>query len=297
MGSKGVGALRASTSGELKSLQAMRDAKDRLVTADDMAEFKQTSEMMFDDLRDAFRGHYKYDQNGFGYMDEFSDFVQLSETKGVKGAADEIGFDVPDDLAAELTEYKDLLRSGTTEYFESKPKRVVDLGEFGGAIIPEDTPQETIDLLKRHGMQIETATDEAGRLAARKKFKDTLFQVGGVSTVGAAAMGGSERANAFANNPYQDPALSATLTGQRQAMDNATAMLEGLHGADTISPVGNTAASQWADTLRGVETPLDPLLGQGFLAEGAANYLDRLGEDKTNWQRYKDAVGATLDFL
>jgi hypothetical protein len=232
-----IGNVRASTTEEIKSLQGMRDIKDRLQSPEDIAEFKQTSEMMFDDLRDAFREHYKYDQNGFGYLDEFAEFVKLSETKGIKAAGDEVGFDVPDGLAQELTEYKDMLRGGATEYFESKPKRVVDLNEFGGAIVPEGTDQATMDMLNRAGIQTESYVDEAGRLAARKKFKDYMFQAGGVGLLGGMAAGYSPEGQAY--NPYTDQSqltvgsnAEAPLT---QDYQEALSQLKGLEDSEGLS--------------------------------------------------------------
>lgn len=175
MSSSSVGAVRASTTEQFKNLQGMRDKKGSLVSAEGMAEFKQASGMMLDDLADAFKASYKYDTDGFGYRDAFSEFVQLSEKKGVKAAGAEVGFSPDKELIKELNEYKDMLRGGPTEYFESKPKRVVDFSEFSGAIIPKGTDKQTQDLLKRHGIPVKKYTDEASRLAARDKFKSQMF--------------------------------------------------------------------------------------------------------------------------
>jgi hypothetical protein len=35
-----------------------------------------------------------------------------------------------------------------TEYFEAKIERIVDLSEFKGALIPENTPKKAIDILE-----------------------------------------------------------------------------------------------------------------------------------------------------
>ena len=77
MAANSIGGVRASTTENLTSLQAMRDRKDRLVSAEDIAEFKQTSDMMLDDLQEAFRPYYKYDKEGWGYGSEFRDFVKI----------------------------------------------------------------------------------------------------------------------------------------------------------------------------------------------------------------------------
>ena len=184
MATKSAGGVRASTTEELKSLQGMKDLRERLVSSEDMAEFKQASDMMLDDLQEAFKGSYKYDSDSWHYPDEFKEFVALSESKGVGPAAREVGFEPSAELIDELSEYKDMLRGGPTEYFESKPKRVVGLEEFGGAIVPEGTPQPTLKMLEAAGMRIEPYADDAGRLAARKKFQDMMFTGGGAAILG-----------------------------------------------------------------------------------------------------------------
>ena len=175
MSTGSTGSLRASTTEQFKNLQGMRDMKGNLVSADDMAEFKVTTESLLYDLQDAFKSSYKYNADGIMYRNEFNDFVKLSETKGVKAAAEEIGFNPSKELVKELNEYKDMLRSGPTEYFESKPKRVVNFNEFAGAIIPKSTDKQTRGLLKRYGIRAEEYTDEASKIAARNKFKSEMF--------------------------------------------------------------------------------------------------------------------------
>lgn len=39
------------------------------------------------------------------------------------------------------------------------------------------------------------------------------------------------------------------------------------------------------------DTPIGPMLG------GTADYLRNFGTERNNWQRYKDAVGAYMDFM
>jgi hypothetical protein len=179
--------------------------KGNLVSADDMAEFKVTTDSLLYDLQDAFQSSYKYAADGWQYRNEFNDFVKLSETKGVKAAAEEIGFNPSKELVKELNEYKDMLRSGPTEYFESKPKRVVDFNEFAGAIIPKSTDDQTRGLLNRYGIRTEEYTDEASKIAARNKFKSQMFTSAGAlastGLLGAVGFGASD--NSYASEDYK----------------------------------------------------------------------------------------------
>jgi len=193
MSTGSAGAVRAATTEQFKGLQGMRDIKDRLVSSDGMAKFKQTSGMMLDDLSEAFKDSYKYQSDSMHYEDEFREFVRLSETKGVRAAAAEVGFDPSKELVKELNDYKDMLRGGPTEYFESKPKRVVDFNEFAGAIVPQGTDKKTLGLLESFGIKVKKYKDEASRTAARDKFKSQMFTnpavLGGAGLLGYGILG------------------------------------------------------------------------------------------------------------
>ena len=229
MSTGSTGSLRASTTEQFKNLQGMRDMKGSLVSAEGMAEFKQTSEMMLDDLSDAFKSNYKYEADSYGYRDDFNEFVKASETKGVKAAAEEFGFNPSAELTQELNSYKDMLRSGPTEYFESKPKRVVDFNEFSGAIIPKSTDDETRRLLKRYGIRTEEYTDEASNLSARNKFTNEMFAN---PTATAGAVGMAANANGVPQGILDlAQGRDTLLTKQESDYINNAKQLQGLLGA------------------------------------------------------------------
>ena len=172
----GAGNIRASTAERIPSLPKAREMKGLLQPADAVAEVKETASMMLGDLQTALRDYYKYDTSSFRYFDEVGEMIALSERKGMKRAMEEIGFEnVPDSLVKEIEEYKDYLRSAPTEYFESKPQRAVQLTDFAGAIVPENTSQGVLDMLSGAGLKVEKYGDEATRTEARKKFQDYMF--------------------------------------------------------------------------------------------------------------------------
>lgn len=172
----GAGNIRASTTERIPSLPKAREMKGLLQPADAVAEVKETASMMLGDLQTALRDYYKYDASSFRYFDEVGEMIALSERKGIKRAMEEVGFEnVPDSLVKEIEEYKDYLRSAPTEYFESKPQRAVQLTDFAGAIVPENTSQGVLDMLSRAGLKVEKYGDEASRTEARKRFQDYMF--------------------------------------------------------------------------------------------------------------------------
>ena len=68
---------------------------------------------------------------------------------------------------------KDFLKEAdkvTTDYFEAKPARKVTFDEFSGAVIPKDTPKETVDFLKSQGIEVaEYDPDVEGDRGAKTK--------------------------------------------------------------------------------------------------------------------------------
>jgi hypothetical protein len=198
MSTSSPGAVRAAYSEKLTSLDAMRKRKDQL--SGDIGIKKEEIENLLIDLGDALKPYYKYDPNGWSYRDAVSELMTEGATRGLKRSADFVGFEnIPKDLMSELEGFQQILKKAPTEYFESKPKRVVQLNEFGGAIVPEGTSQRTIDLLTRQGLEIEQYADDAQRLEARKKFKKLLFQLPPViatTIAGAVAAGSAPEAQA-----------------------------------------------------------------------------------------------------
>ena len=85
------------------------------------------------------------------------------------------------DKAIELAK---VIRETPARYFEAIPHRAVRFDEVAAMVVPHDTPQTTIDKLKRRGIEIKTynANDKASRIkAVRSTYSkpDVLFQVAG----------------------------------------------------------------------------------------------------------------------
>jgi hypothetical protein len=184
----GVGMVRANLAKELKSLPEIRSEKGRLVTAEDVSEFKSEMDSTLIDLQDIMQPFYKYDAGGFRYRDEVGEMIYDSDRIGLDRAFEKYGFEnIPSNIKQEISDYKTRLRSGPTEYFEAKPGRAVDFSDFKGAIVPVDTPKSTVDALKKAGLKIEYYQGETERLDARMKFPGTAFSIaGGIILAGTA---------------------------------------------------------------------------------------------------------------
>jgi hypothetical protein len=77
------------------------------------------------------------------------------------------------------------------DYFESKPIRSVGFDEFAGAIVPEGTDKEVVDILKKRGLKVikNDPKNDPLKTKARQKFKDQMFSfapvvgAGGIATL------------------------------------------------------------------------------------------------------------------
>lgn len=97
------------------------------------------------------------------------------------------------DLKPASKEFKKIIDEfeiGKRPYFESKPTRVVGFDEFEGAIVNENLPQSTINLLESLGLRIEKfdpfkqrnrgsgdMLENIERTEARNKFQDQMFNM------------------------------------------------------------------------------------------------------------------------
>ncbi len=189
-----VGAQRAATAEKIKSLKQARERKDQLQTKEALEDLKDTQNEMFFSIRNQLEKYYEFDSDNFRFTDEVGDLIKISERKGLDAAFREVGFkDVPDSLKDAINEYKDSLRSAPTQYFESKPKRVVDLSEFGGAIVPKGSEPQIRKILEKYGItRLKTYETDVERTAARKAFQDLMFSIGLPATVAGSIIYGEE---------------------------------------------------------------------------------------------------------
>jgi len=176
MAQTGTGANRAAVTEQLKSLDAARAKRDMLMPEDAAkASHEELSNRQYS-IMEALKPYYQYDSEGYGYLDEAGSMLIDMEKKGASKAMREYGFEnVPQSLLDEIASWKRDLRNAPTQYFEGKPERTVGLGEFAGAIVPENTPQNLIDMLGRYGVDVQKYTDDAQRTALRDKYSSEMF--------------------------------------------------------------------------------------------------------------------------
>jgi len=182
IGTKGIGRLKAALTGKFKSLDEIKQSKSQIIDKEKAKDvYEKTENEFFDianNLYDSLPNQSSYNQ--FSFIDDVSDLIFNAIQKG--GGKKEIkeSFDVyniSNQQVNKIQKFLNNLEKAPVSYFEAKPTRAVGLDEFSGAIVPEATPKETLDLLKSYGINIEKYDPfiEPSRTQARDKFQNQMF--------------------------------------------------------------------------------------------------------------------------
>jgi hypothetical protein len=182
----GVGSLRSEHAPKLKTMRQIQGLRDKVVSEKEMIEIKKNLNTEFDEIVDEL---VPYDKNKSNY-NNLTHFDVVAERLSPKERLSDYYENVPDELMDKIRKFKNRLKHAPTNYFEAKPQRGVKLQEFSGAVVPEDVPQETLDILKRHGIEdVEKYVGKKGeryipRSEAIQKFKHLMFGGAGGAVIG-----------------------------------------------------------------------------------------------------------------
>lgn len=102
----------------------------------------------------------------------------------------------PKQLDTAVSEVANTIRLNSmrpVQYFEAKPTRAVGFDEFAGAIVPENTSKEVIDILEKRGLKVvkqkfDDIDTDYGKGKIRQQFQDQFFSIG-LPAAGASALG------------------------------------------------------------------------------------------------------------
>lgn len=152
----GLGSLRALGANRFKSLESMEQAKDKLVSKEEFEKVKKSMEERFFALVEDLEAYKPHGSNEFRRSDALMSSLGESFKRG-RSLWQELKKDgyegVPSGIIQELQQFKQDLVAMPTEYFEAKPQRVVDLGEFIGAVVPSDASADVLQTLKDYGLK------------------------------------------------------------------------------------------------------------------------------------------------
>jgi hypothetical protein len=145
----GVGNIRAVATPKFKNLNQVKASRENIVTAEKFEPIKKQIDEAYGSLSDRLS---KLEGNS-GYSYDPSDALyEIGQSRNVN-LMDKIYKDVPESLKADVQIFMNKVKEMPTEYFEIKPQRAVQVGEFKGAILPADAPKQSIDYLRSQGLQ------------------------------------------------------------------------------------------------------------------------------------------------
>ena len=164
----GVGNLRAIATPKFKKFDEIVNSRDRLITKADFEAVKDASNKAYDDLGIRLR---KIDKN-YNYSDALS---EVAETGNIN-ILDRMYPNIPLELKADVASYINGLKKMPSEYFEIKPQRAMSIGEFKGALVPDDLPAKARGILEKAGIkEIYTYANPQERKSLIKKFGKEMF--------------------------------------------------------------------------------------------------------------------------
>jgi hypothetical protein len=168
----GVGNIRAVATPKFKNLNQVKAARENIVTSEKFEPIKKQIGDAFDSISERLN---KLEGND-GYSYNAPDALyELGQVKNVN-FLDKIYKDVPESLKADVQIFMNKVKEMPTEYFEIKPQRAVQVGEFKGAILPADAPKQSVDYLRSQGLQdLYYYSTPEERKGLFKKFGTEMF--------------------------------------------------------------------------------------------------------------------------
>lgn len=165
-----LGVFIAKNSPEVNTLAAMKNAKDKLIPFGDERhnQIKDKISKEFLELSDEIRvgsnNRYAFDDSGVSRMVELTDH-KGNEKEYLKKA---YNVEVSDEWMDRYNKLLDTIKKDyKVFYFETKFMRPYGLDEFEKAIVPNDTPSDVVDALKKAG--IDVSSYERGNAEDRQK--------------------------------------------------------------------------------------------------------------------------------
>jgi len=171
----GVPSIRAVLAKKFKSLKDIKKDSDRLITSEQMDAVKEEIGKDFDDLWDRFsqklQGEYK-----FGDLDNFSSILTDIAKNGRFSQLSSFYKDVSQDDIDAVNLFLQKLKNLPTQYFEVKVQRPVNINEFVGAIVADNTPKDALKILDDNNIPYTTykRSEDGDRAKVTDSFVKSL---------------------------------------------------------------------------------------------------------------------------
>jgi hypothetical protein len=182
---------------QFKNMTELRGARDRLVPYTDTRAENWNNDL--NGLRYEWLNAAPVDtsNSNFRVFDFYEDFMRnmaKAAQRGPEGMEHinrtRYGNAIPEDLLERTRRHLEEGQDLPTTYFEAKPRRIVPLSEFRGAVVPEQASKDVTDLLRRYGVddvRYYTEGDAADRAAQIRQFDRLMFGAAPVAAGAAVA--------------------------------------------------------------------------------------------------------------
>jgi len=140
----GVPSIRTGVAKKFRSIEAIQKSRNDIITKSEMDKVKEEVDAEFVKLAEEIAPDRS--------LDSFSDDMKAAAEGGSENwrhLREMYNGEVP---YGRMRAFLDKIKNLPTEYFEAKVQRAVALHEFDAAAIPDNTPQELRDALKKRGI-------------------------------------------------------------------------------------------------------------------------------------------------
>ena len=171
-GSGNIGNLAATMRGKFKNKKELSEARDTFVTSEEMSDIKSDLYTELSRITELLAKENKHlDPESFEIGDNFSSIFG-DKKYSIEQNFKEFYPDTSEETKQEIIQFLEKLAGTPSEYFEIKPNRALQMNEFKGAIVPNNTDEKTLQILKDNGIEIKKYNTEKERLDLLKEFED-----------------------------------------------------------------------------------------------------------------------------
>ncbi|HOR79213.1 MAG TPA: hypothetical protein PLG04_10590, partial [Anaerolineaceae bacterium] len=168
----GLNELIGRMSPAMNSINSVKKNRDRILSNKEYQEARAKLEQEFDALVEYAKEHRKSDWWWYEPMQVMSDIYDIFNGRYSQIKQD---YDGETDFG-KFREVINRIRTLPTDYFEGKPRRVVAINEFAGAVIPTNADKGLAKSLKDAGLKVYKyeAGDSESRFEVTKKASEEL---------------------------------------------------------------------------------------------------------------------------
>lgn len=172
-------ALRGVWAEELKSIDAIRGAKDKLV---DEETYQKMDNVIWDEttkLSDLLVSESKAEELEQSWIapDEYmieDALKKIKPSSNISKILNDAGLRSDKKAVDAVKKYMQLVKDLPVRYFESKPQRAVDFSEFYGVIIPKDSQYDSVAMdMEDYGLKVIRSDNPSSSI---NEFQDVFFQ-------------------------------------------------------------------------------------------------------------------------